>query len=406
MSHHNSHPAIKDPGSFTTPGTLKSVFTVFAVIGVLVFAFGLLKFPEQTWFSFVHNHFYFYSLAIGGVFFAATQFVTSAMWSAPVRRLAESFSAFLPGSLVSFVVLYFGIHHLYVWSHPDHVSESLVLQGKSGYLSTGFFMVRNIVAILILWFFSKKLVGNSLAQDTSKDPALTEKNRSLSPGFLILFAIGYTMAAFDQMMSLDPHWFSTMFGVYCFAGMFYAVFALTTILTIYLKRQGALTGIVNDNHMHDLGKFMFAFTVFYAYIGFSQFMLIWYANIPEETVYYMHRFNGKWLYVSVFLLAGKFAVPFFALMPRGNKRDDCVLWYVAWFMLIAHWIDLLWVTQPEMKHGGHELSQGPTVGLIEIGVTLGFVGFFGLAIFSFLQKNKIVAIGDPKLTESVFEHDQ
>src|SRR5690606_22754739 len=205
------------------------------------------------------------------------------------------------------------------------------------------FIIRNLIALGIWMFFSWKLIGNSLLQDTRQgDYSINLKNRVLAPIFLILFAITYTMVSFDQIMSLDPHWFSTIFGVYCFAGLFYTNLALTALVSIYLKRKGLLEGIVNENHLHDLGKFMFAFTVFWAYIGFSQFMLIWYANLPEETGYYLRRFDGGWMNVSIFLLVGKFMVPFFALLPREAKRSERRLILVGLWMLVAQWIDVLW----------------------------------------------------------------
>src|SRR5262249_42676084 len=156
-----------------------------------------------------------------------------------------------------------------------------------------------------------------------------------------------------------------------FAGLFYANLASTCLLTLYLKSKGKLEGIVNDNHLHDLGKFMFAFTIFWAYIGFSQFMLIWYANLPEETGYFIHRFADCWFYVSVFLLVGKFMTPFFLLLPRDSKRNPKVLAVTGVFMLFAQWIDVLWMVQPQF------FKEGPQVGFIEIGMLLGFIGIFG-----------------------------
>lgn len=403
MSHHDhgshgAHGEIQNPGSFQTPGTLQALFLLFIVIGVGTFFWGMSQDKARAWASFTQNHFYFLSLAVGGLFFAAVQFVSGAMWSAPIRRVSESFTAYLPVGLVAFGVLYFGIHELYPWSHPEHVNSNPVLQGKSGYLNVGFFMVRNLIAILLWILFAKKMVGNSLAQDSSKDVQLTLKNRSMAPAFLLIFAVTFTMSSFDTLMSLDPEWFSTMFGVYCFAGLFYSTLALTCVMTLYLKAKGKLNHVVNDNHLHDLGKFMFAFNVFWAYIAFSQFMLIWYANLPEETMYFLHRVEGGWKYISAFLLIGKFMLPFFILLPRRSKRNPRILGMVAVFMLFAQWIDLMWLIQPQF------FESGPKLGLIEIGVTLGFAGLFGILMFRFLAKHNVLAIGDPKLHQSVFHH--
>lgn len=400
MVHAHGNQELKNPGPFQTPAGIKTSFYALIAVGLATFVAAVMTNPTRAWASFLMNHFYFMSIAIGGLFFAAIQWLTGAMWSAPVRRVSESFTAYLPVALVMFVVLYFGLHELYPWTHADHVKGDVVLEGKAGYLNIAFFMIRNIIAFGIWILFAKKLIGNSIAQDQTRDVRFTLNNRTWVPGFLIFFALTFTMTSFDQLMSLDPHWFSTMFGVYCFSGLFYSVLALTCLLVIYLKKQGHLEGLVNDNHLHDLGKFMFAFTVFWAYIGFSQFLLIWYANLPEETSYYLHRFESGWFYVSLFLLIGKFLVPFFLLLPRDAKRCTKTLMGVAIFMLVAQWIDDLWMIQPEF------FKEGPQVGWIEIGVTLGFIGLFGTMVARFLAKNNVVAIGDPKLAESVFHHHQ
>jgi hypothetical protein len=391
---------VRNPGPLAVSGATKGIFTALIVVGAIAFGMALQSDARRAWYSYVLNHFYFMSLAVGGLFFAAIQWATGAMWSAPVRRISEAFTAYIPVALVTFVLMYFGMKHIYIWTDAAHVAKEQVLQGKSGYLNITFFMVRNVVFLAVMAFFARKMIGNSLAQDSNGSYHFTARNKSLAPGCLIAFGILYTMSSFDTLMSLDPTWFSTMFGVYCFSGLFYSVLALTTVVTVRLKRSGALAGIVNDNHLHDLGKFMFAFTIFYAYIGFSQFMLIWYANLPEETGYFMNRFHGSWWYVSVFLLVGKFMTPFFLLLPRDAKRSERMLMGVGLFMLVANWIDVFWMSQPEL------FRDGPVFGWIEAGTTLGFIGVFGLTVSLFLSKNNIVAIGDPRLAEAVFHHHQ
>ncbi len=391
---------IKDPGKLAVPVTVMALFGAMVALGAGTFAIALKSDPTRAWASFVQNHFYFLSLGLGGVFFAALQWLTGAMWSAPVRRLAESFSSYLPVAAVTFVILYFGMHELYPWTHVEHVQGDPVLEHKAAYLNVGFFVIRNVVALLVWFLFARKLIGNSLKQDKDKDPMWTVRNRAWSPAFMMIFAITFTMAAFDQLMSLDPHWFSTMFGVYCFAGLFYSTLALTTLLTLLVRRSGKLDGIVSEEHLHDLGKLMFAFTVFWAYIGFSQFMLIWYANMPEETGYFIRRFNEGWLAVSIFLFVGKFLTPFFLLLQRQNKRSSGRLAFVGCWMMFAQWIDILWIVQPEF------FKSGPQIGWVEIGTMLGFAGAFGLVVSRFLSRNTIVAIGDPKLNQAVFHHHQ
>lgn len=389
----------------TNPGTLKlnsritGLFLVMAILGAVALIAGIFYDPARGWASLLMNHFYFMALALGGLFICAIQYATNAMWSAPVRRIAESFSAYLPVVLVGFLLIaIFGVPHLFEWANPDRVRGDVILEHKASYLNRTFFVIRNLVAIGLWFFVGKKLVGNSLAQDADGDIVHTNRNKVLAPIFLVIFALSFTMVSVDLFMSLDPHWFSTMFGVYTFAGLFTSSLAMMTIFTILLRRNGMLAGIVNQNHLHDLGKFMFAFTVFWAYIGFSQFMLIWYANLPEETMWFQHRVDGGWKYVSVFLFIGKFLVPFFALLPREAKRSESRLFKVAIWMLFAQWIDNLWIVQPEF------FPQGPRVFWIEIAGFMTFAGLFGLMTTRFLSKHNVVAIRDPKLVESVYHH--
>ncbi|MGK5081883.1 molybdopterin oxidoreductase [Bdellovibrionota bacterium FG-1] len=394
------HTKIRDPGAFQVSAGAKVGFLFLAALGIGTFIFGLSTDPSRVWAAFLHNHFYFMCLGLGGLFFAALQWMTGAMWSAPVRRVSEAFTAYLPFALVTMGILYFGIHHLYLWSHAEHVKGDLVLEGKAGWLSPVFFILRDVGAVALWWFFARKMVGHSIAQDTDGAIKHTLANRKWAPVFTALFAITFTMVSYDLLMSLDPHWFSTMYGVYCFAGLFYSNLALTCIVSIYLVKQGKLKGIVNDNHLHDLGKFMFAISTFWAYIGFSQFMLIWYANLPEETEYFMRRMVDGWFYVSVFLLVGKFVMPFFLLLSRDSKRSSKTLVFVGCWMLFAQWVDVMWLVQPEF------FKEGPRFGLLELGMFLGFAGVFLFLVTRFLGRHSVVAIGDPRLEESVFHHHQ
>lgn len=399
MADHSNPITLENPGKLPTFPMLNLGLVLCVAIGLLAFGVGLNQQVERTWTSFTLNYFFFMCFAVGGVFFAALQYITNAMWSAPVRRLAEAFSSFLPVILVLFLVFsVFGLHHVYEWTHPEVMSRDPILAGKVSYLNEKFFVVRNVGALLLWIIFGRVMVGHSLKQDLSGDFRHTMKNRVFSALFIILFALTFTMASFDLLMSLDPHWFSTIFGVYCFAGLFYSLLALLCIVTIVLRRQGILAGVINDEHLHDIGKFMLTFTVFWAYIGFSQFMLIWYANLPEETGYYLLRFKGMWLPISVFLLLGKFCVPFFGLITRDAKRTESRLLFIAGFMLVSQWIDVMWMVQPQFH------AQGPQVGWIELGTALGFIGLFGIVVLRFLSRHNVLAIKDPRLAEALRYH--
>ncbi len=398
---HSGHVEIRNPGKFKMTSGLQTLLIFLVVIGAASFAFLLKTNADRAWSSFLMNHFYFMSLALGGLFFAAIQWITGAMWSAPVRRVAEAFTAYLPVALIPPVVVCASLAQIYPhWMDSAKVAADPMLAHKAGYLNAKFFTIRNILGFLILLGLGRYLIGNSLKQDTTKSYAQTETNRKVVPIFLILFGILFTMMSFDQLMSLNPHWFSTIFGIYLFAGMYYSTHALLAILTVFLRNRGYLNELVNENHLHDIGKFMFAFTIFWAYIAFSQFMLIWYANLPEETIFFLPRLapESGWFYISAFLLIGKFFVPFLGLIRRDVKRNERVLVMMGVFMLFAQWIDILWLVQPNF------FVEGPKIGLGEIGMFAGFWGLFLLIVFRFLSKNNVVAIGDPRLQDSQHHH--
>jgi len=396
----HSHTELKDPGSLPKSQTRTWILIGCFILGVAILGVTFFQEPKRAFAAVLQNHFFFFSIALGGLFISAIQFLTSAMWSAPVRRLAEAFTGYLPVVFLGFILVCVGVPALYIWSDPAIVAGNIVLEHKAGYLNVTFFVIRNLVAIGLWVWFGKLIIGRSLAQDKSGDVALTLKNKALAPLFLMVFALSFTMASFDQLMSLDPLFFSTMFGVYCFAGLFSSALALTAILAVTLRKQGILSKFVNDNHYHDLGKFMFAFSIFWAYIAFSQFMLIWYANLPEETGYFILRLNPEWLSLTLSVFFLKFLFPFFALLPRSAKRSGKRLVVVGSVMLFAHWLDLLWLVQPSIFE-----KTGPRF-LAEIGGLLAFGSIFFGAVFRFLEKHSVVAIHDPKLAESVFEHQQ
>jgi len=384
---------------FNVSPMVKGLSHLFVVVGVAAFAFGLTKDPQRAWTSYLTAFFFFASLGIGGLFFTAIQHVTNAHWSVTVRRYAEAMTAFLPiAAILGIIFVLFGAEHLYQWLNPDLVASDVLLQKKVAYLNKNFFTIRMVVFFALWLWFAKVIVSRSLNQDQSGDEKLTLKNVGSSVRFLLVFAITYSLFGVDLLMSLDPHWYSTMFGVYCFAGLFQSTLAALILITLWIKKSGKIDGVVNENHLHDLGKFLFAFTIFYAYIGFSQFMLIWYANIPEETLYFVHRSHGVWFAISMSLLALKFLVPFLALMTRGSKRNPKVLVPVALLILVMQYVDNYWLVYPNFNEGHAAFS------LTEVGVFLGFLGLFVVALSYFLGRFSVVPVKDPRLEESLHHH--
>jgi hypothetical protein len=386
-------------GTFVVNQKLKGIIFSFILIGLLTLVIGYVMDKERIWQSFLTNFFYFTSLALGGLFFTTIQYATKAGWSAAVRRIFESLASFLPYATVAAVlIIVFGAHHVFEWMNSDVVAKDVILQKKHAYLNLPFFATRTIVFFAGWMIFQKLIIGNSVKQDTTGNEGLTHKNVVYSILFLLFFAISYSLFSVDFIMSLHPHWYSTMFGVYTFAGLFQSSLSLITIIVIKLMDRGLVKGVITDEHLHDLGKFMFAFTIFYAYIAFSQFMLIWYANLPEETIFYAHRAQGGWMAVSYSILAFKFVVPFLMLLPRGAKRDKAHLTRVAVLLLIMQWVDIYWLVYPNFNEGEIVFSYQ------EVGLFLGFAGVFIYAITKFLSKNSVVAVKDPYMHESLHHH--
>ena len=374
---------------------LKTILSVFVFIGLLTFVIGILFFdPKRVWFAFLSASLFVLFLSLGGVFFTAIQHVSKAGWSVNIRRIMESLGAYIPyGCLAAFILFLFG-DSIYMWLDSQVVSEDSLLKHKASYLNRPFLFSRLFVFSGIWIVFSYLLNKNSLLQDDTGDEALTHKNTKLSVAFLGLFAVSFTFFSIDTLMSLEPHWFSTIFGVYSFAGLFQSSIAALILLTIYFIKQGYLKNLVSENHLHDLGKFLFGCTILWAYIAFSQYMLVWYANLPEEVVYYYHRSQHDWKWVSISLIIFKFIVPFLFLLPRWVKRDQGALIIASVLVLIMQYVDIYWMVYPN-----YDLKQAH-FGLLEVGCLLGFIGLFLSSVFYFLSRHPLVPQKDPRAHES------
>ncbi len=376
---------------------LESVPKIAAAVGIvlLIASFGLgLSFDgKQFWHSYLVACLFFFSIGLGALFFVLANIASRAGWSVAVRRLAEHISITLPVVGILFVpLLIWGAHDLYHWTHSEAVAEDPLLQHKSPYLNLPFFYIRSALYLicwaLIAWWFRRQ----SLHQDEVGDPGITRKLQTFSAPALIVFGVTVTFASFDWIMSLDPHWYSTIFGVYFFAGSFLSGLAFMVLIFLRLHSGGLLTQVVTYEHFHDLGKLIFAFVVFWAYIGFSQFMLIWYASIPEETLWYAHRWEHGWKPVSIFLAAGHFGLPFFFLLSSDVKRRRTTLMLVCAWLLLVHYLDLYWLVMP--SHGGFHPHY------LDLLCFLGVGGVF-LGVLGWAMRPNLVAVRDPRLPESL-----
>ena len=341
------------------------------------------------------------SLSLGALFFVILQHLTRAGWSVTVRRLAETMAAATLPLALLFIPIILGASALYPWAGEGHGDLGLSPL-KQAWLDPTFFVVRIAVCFGIWILLSRFFLRNSTRQDDSGDPALTAKMQKFAPVAMILYAITVTFFSFDLLMSLDPHWFSTMYGVYYFSGSLLSFFAFVILMVFFLKRSGRLGDAVNVEHYHDLGKQLFAYIVFWAYIAFSQYMLIWYANIPEETQWYLLRQSGGWEVFGMLLLFGHFLLPFLILLPRGIKRRPGMLAAMSFWVLLMHMIDLHWLIAPvASEHGAHGGEPHAYFGLVELLCVAGVTALFTAAVVYKLSGVSLIPVGDPRLPESL-----
>jgi len=398
-AHAASPPERLKVGPLSVSGSVQVLFGVMIAIGVVTFALEVASDPTRAYAAWLHNYWVFLCLGLAGTFFCAIHYIVGATWSVAVRRIAEAFASCVPLAFLLFLVVAVGIPHLYIWSSPaatQGVGQKLIAKG--GYLTTNFYIGRNLFFLALWSFFSWYFVRNSIRQDETREYRLTQRNTSISAIFLVTFALTFTLASFDMLMSLEPTWYSTIFGVYCWAGLWQSGLAAIAIVAILLRRQGALDGVVTRAHYYDLGKLIFAFSVFWTYIGFSQFMLIWYANLPEEIEWMIHRIYTGWGAVIIAVTALRWVIPFFVLMPIKAKENETVLLTVSAGVILGQWLDMYWVIYPAFSPEHAVLSWN------EIGVAVGFLGLVGWKVQSFLSRHPVAPHGDPLFPASVRFH--
>jgi hypothetical protein len=338
---------------------------------------------------------FFLSLALGALFFVLIQYAAQGGWGIVLRRIGETTFATLPVMAALFLPLLLGLHDLYVWTVPGAAEHDALLRWKAPYLNVPFFLIRAALYFGSWSFIALLYYRGSRGQDVTGDPAVSARLRRLAGPAIIVLALTQTFASFDWIMSLTPHWYSTIFGVYFFAGSFVGFIALLSVVAVAMRRVGLLDTVISAEHLHDIGKLLFAFTAFWAYIAFSQFFLMWYANLPEETIWYKARTEGSWKMVSLVLMAGHFGVPFFFLMGRAVKRRGATLAVGGAWLLIMHFVDLYWQVMPTLHPDGVRPSALDVAALVAVG------GCFVAAAGWLMRRQALVPLRDPRLTESL-----
>jgi hypothetical protein len=371
-----------------------TIAAAIAVLGAIGLTLTGRSHPGEALHSWLVAFVFFLSLALGCLFFVLSQFAAKAGWSVVVRRVAENVMGTLPLFAVLFIPVLLGLHQLYHWADPEAAADPL-LRWKQPYLNTGFFVARAVGYFVVWSGLALYFLRSSRTQDRTGDPEITRRlQRRAGPG-IVLFAVTVTFASIDWLMSLTPHWYSTIFGVYFFAGSLVGAFALVAILLAGMKRAGLLRRQLTESHFHDVGKLLFAMTCFWSYIGFSQYFLIWYANIPEEVTWYATRMQGSWKTVSQVLAVGHFGLPFLFLLPDRLKRRPATLVLGSCWMLVMHYLDLFWVVMPTHHPQGFAFGVGDAAAVLAVG------GTFFAALGLILRRAALVPHRDPRLLESL-----
>ncbi len=394
----------------TTPKTITaeqvtlpkdSVWRKIPLIGLVVGVLGLGGLfamhgeHGEAEYAYLIAYMYFLSIAIGAAFFLAIFYVARGGWHIALRRIGENIAVTMPLFALLFVPIALKLDHIYLWADAHEQATSHILHIKEPFLNVEFFLGRAAFYLAAMTIIAVYFYRRSVGQDETGDHRVTTHLQAVGAPATAIVALVSTFMALDWMMSTDYHWFSTIYGVVFFGGSFMAFFAVLALVTMALRPH--MGGAVSTSHLHGTGKMMWGLMVFWAYVAFSQFMLIWYADIPEETAWFEIRWAHGWKAWTLILFFGHFVIPFFAMMSRHVKRNPRTLAICSVWLLAAHYVDIFWQVKPNMHHG----HGAPSLGLLEV---LAFVGVGGLSIAAFaflLGRTPLVPVKDPRLPESL-----
>lgn len=387
-----------DPRLLTRVGPPSRVLALF---GAAVLAAGALVAPERVWPALLVAGLFTAGLGLAGLFYVALHYTTGARWDVALRRVAEALAGLAPaGSLLAVVAVVAGGTVLYPWFEHDAGGGYAFGPFKTLWLTPAFFVGRSVLYAGVWTGFAMSFRSLARRQDAEGDPAgrLRRRATAISAAFLPVFAVTVTLAFVDWVMALEPHWYSTIYGVYHFAGLFVAGLAALILLAVRLRSAGPLAGVVSAEHLHDLGKLLFAMATFWAYIWFSQYMLIWYGNLAEEAGYFTLRSEGAWAPLFWVNPIVNWAVPFLVLLPVRSKRSPKLLAQVSGLLLAGHALDLYLAVYPPLH------PAGPVFGGWEAGIALGAGGLLALLLRRTLAGAPAVPFRDPFLAESLRHH--
>lgn len=375
---------------------LKVTGALLVLIGIAALIYGFVSDPARTWANMLLNNIYFLTVAIGGVMFYSIQYITQSSWSAMFQRIPLSLGTFIPVAAVFMLLLYFGLSEIYEWAIPGITETDKLIAHKAPYLNVPFYMIRIVIYFLLFivpWLILRKLTKR---EDQQSNPGIYKKNMHYSTIFIFVAVIIFSFAAIDWIMTIDAHWYSTLFGFKTMITSMYYGVAVIILIIFYLKSQGFFPEM-GKAHRHDLARYLFRFSIVWGYLWFMQFLILWYANIPELTVYYNPRFLGEWQFLFYAELIINFAIPFLVTISDDIGRKKAVLIGISSLLVIGLWM-MLFVQIMPGSYG--ELR----FGFIEIGMWLGYAGLFVILVFETLSRSSVVPLNHPQLNESIHHH--
>ena len=378
-----------DVGRFAKPAL------VVGVAALAVCAAGAVARPDQFFRSYLLAFVFWNGLSIGAMAVLMLQYLTGGAWGIAIRRELEAATRTLPLTAIAFLPLLAGLHRLYEWTHAEAMAADELLRKKALYLNTPFFVARAVVAFAA-WFAVAYFLNRwSAAQDERADPALSRRLQLLSGGGLVVYALTTTFTSVDWVMSLEPHWYSTMYGVLFMVGQALGALALATIAVVLLSGREPVSGFLGGRHRHDLGKMLFAFTMFWAYVGFSQYLIVWSGNLPEEISWYTARLRGGWGWVGAAVVLLHFVLPFLLLLSRGANRDPRTLAAAAALLLVMRFVDVAWLVLPAFSKGALRLDW------MDLAAPIGLGGLWLAFYARNLTARPLLPVNDPGFQEAL-----
>lgn len=382
---------------FPTSKTLRTIALAMVVIGLVALVYGFITHPVRGWANLLLNHFYFLSLGIGAAFFLALQYITQSGWSAMFKRIPEAMMHYLAVAVVPGIVLFFGLSSLYHWAHEGAALHDAILAHKSPYLNIPFFIIRQLVFLVAWILLAWTLRRLSLKEDLNGGVHYFERSEFWSKVYIFVIAITFSFASFDLIMSIDPHWYSTVFSLKNFVAAFYHGAAVIALIAIILYQRGFFPHF-NESHLLDFSRYIFMLSIVWGYLFFAQFMLIWYANIPEETVYYVLRWDDPTFKVLFFAnIVINWFLPFTILLIRKAHRSLFIMKLVCILLIIGQYVDLYDQIFPTVVGKA-------AFGFTEAGVWVGFAGVFVLTIMWAMGRAALIPPNHPYLSESEQHH--